>query len=556
MVHEGRGTTRVLPRARVCWYEHVPAPTRTRTSRWSLARQLLVLQLAVLLVLVGGGITIAYLDAGHTTTDRARDQSLAVAHAIADSPSVTRAVSTPDPTAVLQPYAVRVQTDAEVDFVTIMTPQGIRYTHPNPALIGQPFLGHIAAAQQGGVVTETYTGSLGPSVRAVVPVFDANHRVVALVAVGITIAAISAELRDRVWPLAGVAAAVLLVGACGGWLVSARLKRQTRGIAPGELSNLFEYHEAVLHSVREGVLLVGRDGRVGLCNDGARTLLGLTADPVGQPLVELGLPPELVAAFVSAETRTEELHLTDTRVLVVSTTVVRSGGRAQGTVVILRDHTELQTLTGELTTARSLAEALRSQAHEAANRLHTVVSLVELGRPEDAVEFATAELVLAQELTDRVMSAVSEPVLAALLLGKAAEASERGVEFTITPDTVIEDLGPEIVGRDLVTILGNLVDNGIDAAARGASGRPAVVVTARTDEDGLLLRVADNGPGVPEEAVEDMFRRGWSTKAGEGHGLGLALVVQAVRRYGGGVDVGRDGGAVFTVRLPRQEALR
>ncbi|MEV0067359.1 MULTISPECIES: sensor histidine kinase [unclassified Amycolatopsis] len=534
----------------------MPAPTRTRTSRWSLARQLLVLQLAVLLVLVGGGITIAYLDAGHTTTDRARDQSLAVAHAIADSPSVTRAVSTPDPTAVLQPYAVRVQTDAEVDFVTIMTPQGIRYTHPNPALIGQPFLGHIAAAQQGGVVTETYTGSLGPSVRAVVPVFDANHRVVALVAVGITIAAISAELRDRVWPLAGVAAAVLLVGACGGWLVSARLKRQTRGIAPGELSNLFEYHEAVLHSVREGVLLVGRDGRVGLCNDGARTLLGLTADPVGQPLVELGLPPELVAAFVSAETRTEELHLTDTRVLVVSTTVVRSGGRAQGTVVILRDHTELQTLTGELTTARSLAEALRSQAHEAANRLHTVVSLVELGRPEDAVEFATAELVLAQELTDRVMSAVSEPVLAALLLGKAAEASERGVEFTITPDTVIEDLGPEIVGRDLVTILGNLVDNGIDAAARGASGRPAVVVTARTDEDGLLLRVADNGPGVPEEAVEDMFRRGWSTKAGEGHGLGLALVVQAVRRYGGGVDVGRDGGAVFTVRLPRQEALR
>ncbi|MFI5615342.1 ATP-binding protein [Amycolatopsis sp. NPDC051903] len=534
----------------------MPAPPRTRSSRWSLARQLLVLQLAVLLVLVAGGLTIAYLDARRTVTDRAREQSLAVAHAIADAPGVVHAVSTPDPSAMLEPYALQVQADADVDFVTIMTPRGIRYTHPNPALIGQPFLGHIGAAQRGGLVTETYTGSLGPSVRAVVPVFDANHRVVALVAVGITIAAISAELRDRVWPLAGVAGAVLLVGACGGWLVSARLKRQTRGIAPGELSNLFEYHEAVLHSVREGVLLVGRDGRVGLCNDGARALLGLTGDPVGRPLAELGLPEELVAAFVSAETRTEELHLTDARVLVVSTTVVRSGGRAQGTVVILRDHTELQALTGELTTARSLAEALRSQAHEAANRLHTVVSLVELGRPEDAVEFATAELALAQELTDRVMSAVSEPVLAALLLGKAAEANERGVEFTITPDTVIEDLGVALAGRDLVTILGNLIDNGIDAAVRGASGRPGVVVTAFTDEAGLLLRVADNGPGVPEEAVEDMFRRGWSTKAAEGHGLGLALVVQAVRRYSGSVEVGRDAGAVFTVRLPRQEALR
>ncbi|HWD05594.1 MAG TPA: sensor histidine kinase [Amycolatopsis sp.] len=538
----------------MCWYGRVPAPSRTRSSRWSLARQLLVLQLAVLLVLVAGGITIAYLDAGRTVTDRARDQSLSVAYAIADAPSVVHAVSTPDPSASLQLYAEQVRADARVDFVTIMTPQGIRYTHPNPKLIGQPFLGHITAAQHGGVITEVYTGSLGPSVRAVVPVFDAGHRVVALVSVGITIAAISAELRDRVWPLAGVAAAVLLVGACGGWLVSARLKRQTRGIAPGELSNLFQYHEAVLHSVREGVLLVGGDGRVGLCNDGARALLGLSGDPAGRPLAELGLPHELVAAFTSDETRTEELHLTDTRVLVVSTTVVRSGGRAQGTVVILRDHTELQALTGELTTARSLAEALRSQAHEAANRLHTVVSLVELGRPEDAVDFATAELALAQELTDRVMSAVSEPVLAALLLGKAAEASERGVEFTITPDTMIEDLA--VAGRDLVTVLGNLVDNGIDAAVRGASGRPGVVVTARSDESGLLLRVADNGPGVPEEAVGDMFRRGWSTKAAEGHGLGLALVAQAVRRYGGSVDVATDGGAVFTVRLPRQEALR
>ncbi|WP_091617032.1 sensor histidine kinase [Amycolatopsis saalfeldensis] len=544
----------------------MPTTSRTRSSRWSLARQLLVLQLAVILVLVAGGITIAYFDSRRTTNDRASQQSLSVARAIADAPDVARAVSTPDPSATLQPFAARVLADTAVDFVTIMSPAGIRYTHPNPALIGQPFLGHIEAAQQGGVVTETYTGSLGPSVRAVVPVFDARHRVVALVAVGITIAAISAELRDRLWPLVGVAAAVLLVGACGGWLVSARLRRQTRGIAPGELSNLFEYHEAVLHSVREGVLLVDHEGRVGLCNDGARTLLGFHADPVGLPLDELGLPPELAAAFTATETgpseparteptQAEQLHVTDSRVLVVSTTTVRSGGRAQGTVVLLRDHTELQTLTGELTTARSLAEALRSQAHEAANRLHTVVSLVEIGRPEDAVEFATAELALAQELTDRVMGSIAEPVLAALLLGKAAEASERGVEFTITPDTVIEeDLA--ITGRDLVTILGNLVDNGIDAAVRGAGGRPAVVVTARSEDGGLFLRVADNGPGVPEEAVGDMFRRGWSTKAAEGHGLGLALVGQAVRRYGGSVDVGRDGGAVFTVRLPKQEAPR
>ncbi len=528
----------------MCWYGHVSSSSR---FRWSLARQLLVLQLAVLLVLVGAGIAFAYADANRAVNDRAREQSKSVASAVADAPTVAMAVASPDPSAVLEPFSVKVQLDTGVDFITIMSPAGIRYTHPTPALIGQPYLGHIDLAQRGQPQTETYTGSLGPSVRTVVPVID-RGRVVALVAAGITVVAISAELRERLWPLFGVAGTVLLVGAVGGWLISARLRRQTRGVAPDELSNLFEYHEAVLHSVREGVLLVGRDGRIRLCNDGARALLGLSADPAGRSLGGLGLTPELETALSSTETQPEELHLTDARVLLVSTTAVRAAGRAQGTVAVLRDHTELQALTGELTTARGLAEALRSQAHEAANRLHTVVSLVEIGRPDQAVEFATAELALAQELTDRVVGAVAEPVLAALLLGKAAEASERGVELTITPDTEIDDAGLGVSARDLVTILGNLIDNGIDASTQG-DGHPAVVVTARSDVDGLLLRVADSGPGVPEGV--DVFRRGWSTKAGEGRGLGLALVGQAVRRYGGSVSIEHEDGAVFTVRLPK-----
>jgi sensor histidine kinase regulating citrate/malate metabolism len=528
----------------------VPSTTRNRTRRGSLARQLLILQLVVLFVLVVAGLAFAYLDSVRATEDRARDQVTAVAEAVADAPGVLAALSTSEPSWTLQPFAQSVRADTGVDFVTIMDPAGIRFTHPNPELIGQPFIGNIGEAQRGGKVVETYAGSLGPSERAVVPVLDTRGQVVALVSVGITVEAIDAELRERLWPLIGVAVAVLVVGGIGSYLVSARLRRQTRGIAPEELSNLFEYHEAVLHSMREGLLLVGGDGRVVLCNDGARALLGVDGDPVGRELSALDIPEDLVEAFTSGEERTDELHLTEARVLVVSTAPVRSRGEAMGTVVILRDHTELQALTGELTTVRGLAEALRSQAHEAANRLHTVVSLVEIGRPEQAVEFATEELALAQELTDRVVGAVAEPVLAALLLGKAAEASERGVEFTITPDTVMEDSDTGVPPRDLVTILGNLIDNGIDAAVGNAAngGRPGVEVTVRSGADELLLRVADTGPGVDD--VEDVFRRGWSTKPEDGHGLGLALVGQAVRRHSGTIDVGRDEGAVFTVRLP------
>ncbi|MFE9106145.1 sensor histidine kinase [Actinomadura geliboluensis] len=518
---------------------------------WSVARQLLVLQAAIVGLLVAAGAVLAYWDAGRAADDAAEQTVTAVAASIADARNVREALAARDPSASLQPYAERVRRDTGVDFVTIMTPDGIRYTHPNPSRIGGHFVGNTAPAVAGRTFTETYTGTLGPSVRSVAPVFDDRHRVVALVAVGITVRVISAELRQRLLALGAVAGVVLAAGMAGSYLVSARLRRQTRGTAPGELREMFEYYEAILHAVREGLLILDRSGRVVLCNDAARELLDLREHPRGRPVADLGLPDELVATLESPKPRSDEIHVGDTRVLVVNTSPVRSRDKAMGNVVTFRDHTELQSLTGELDTVRGFAESLRSQAHEAANRLHTVVSLVELGRPDQAVAFATAELATAQRLTDRVVGSVTEPVLAALLLGKSTEAAERGVELVISEDTAIEGT---VEARDLVTILGNLIDNAVDAAIENASVRPPrVTVSAREDAGTLLLEVSDSGPGVDPAAVPEMFRRGWTTKSSGGpvgHGLGLALVGQAVRRHGGDVRVGRDAGAVFTVRLP------
>jgi two-component system, CitB family, sensor kinase len=538
----------------------------------SLARQLLVLQLVGVLVLVGVGALLAYLGAVQAAHDQARDKVVAVAESIADAPDLRTALVAPRPSDILQPYAEQVRADTDVDFVTIMNPAGIRYTHPNQSLIGQRFVGNTAEALRGRVLTETYTGTLGPSVRAVVPVFGPDRAVLALVSAGITVSAISAELTRRLIPVALVAFAVALVGVGGSVLISGRLRRQTRGLAPDELSRVFASYEATLHAVREGLILVGADGRIALCNDGARALLGLPEEPVGRSVESLGLPPALSEALCSPASRTDEIHVTDTRVLVLNTAPVHADRSAPANVVTLRDHTDLQRLTGELNTSRGLANSLHAQAHEAANRLHTVVSLVEMGRPEEAVRFATEELDLAQRLTDQVVGAVREPVLAALLLGKAAEAAERGVELRLTPDSELDESG-EVDPRGVVTILGNLVDNAIDAAILGAArARPRVIVTVRSDPDadGLVLRVLDSGPGVAEPDRDAVFRRGWSSKpaAGQmGRGLGLALVGQEARRLGGTVELGGgpgdgpgDGpgagvsGAMFTVRLPLRHA--
>ncbi|MDQ0907539.1 two-component system CitB family sensor kinase [Streptomyces canus] len=530
----------------------------------SLAAQLFAMQAVLIAVVVAGYALFTYVSDRGQAEDAARVQARAVARAVADSPSVREAIGTPKPTAELQPYALRVMADTEVDFVTIMSPQGIRWTHPDQDQIGKHFLGNTERALKGETFTETYTGTLGASVRAVTPVKNDSGKVIGLVSAGIQVEKISERVQGQLTALLAVAGGALALGAIGTYVVNARLRRHTHGMNAAELSRMHDYHQAALHAVREGLLMLDGQYRVALINDGGRELLGVSPQDrvIGRSVADLGLPAPLTGALLSSEPRHDEVHLTSSRVLVVNTSPV-SGGEQRGTVVTLRDVTELQSLMGELDSERGFTQALRSQAHEAANRLHTVVSLIELGRAEQAVDFATAELELAQALTDQVVAAVSEPVLAALLLGKTAQANERGVELVVSEDSRLDDgLLPEsLPARDLVTILGNLIDNAVDAAQGSVRARVTVTAytagtggTADTAGRGLVLRVSDTGAGVDPAHTEAVFRRGFSTKpAGPGgRGLGLALVRQAVNRCKGTLTVAEaeGGGAEFEVRLP------
>ncbi|GAA3286828.1 sensor histidine kinase [Dactylosporangium vinaceum] len=507
--------------------------------RWSLAQQLLGLQLTVITVLVTGTLAGAYVQADRASLDAARQKVLGIAWTVADSPSVRDGLAAPDPTAVLQPLADRLNRDAETDFVVVMTTGGIRYTHPDPRQIGGHFLGNIDDAVAGRSLTETYTGTLGASMRAVVPVRD-GERVVGLVSVGIRLTSVAQQVRARIPSLLVTAALALLLAGAGSWLVSRWVRRQTHDLGPAQLARMYEFYDAVLHAVREGLLLLDRQGRLLLANDEARRLLGLDESALGRPIGAEGL----LGVLAEGVPRTDEIHLAGDRVLVVN-----QAPAGAGMVVTLRDHTDLQALTGELDSVRGFTESLRAQAHEAANRLHTVLSLIELGRTAEAIEFAGAELAVAQRLTDRVVGAVREPVLAALLLGKAAQAAERGVELEVAPDAEVPEAA--LPPGDLVTIVGNLLDNAIDAAVAAPPPR-RVSFSAVRHGGSLTLRVTDSGPGLDPADVSRAFERGWSTKgaahatAPTGRGLGLALVGQAVHRHGGDIEV---DGSAFTVRV-------
>ncbi len=519
----------------------------------SVARQILLWQVVVVCVLVLGGVAAAWFDARADATASARQRALDLAVAVADSPTVREAVRTTDPSTVLQPFAEQVRRDSGTDFVVIMSRDGIRYSHPDPANIGKRFLGSITQAQAGRTYSEEYVGTLGPSVRAVVPVRAGagDDDVVALVSVGIRTAKQRDEVVDALPRILGAAALAALVGILGAWLIHRRLRRQTHGLGEQEITRMYEYYDAVLRAVREGLVLVDSGGRVSLVNQEAERLLDVEASrAVGRDVAELGLEPTLTDAVRSGGPLSDVVVALADRVLIVNAARARWEGRDVGTVLTVRDRTELQGVTAELDTVRSLADSLRSQSHETANRLHTMVSLVEMGRTQEAVEFATHEMRLAQGLTDQMVAAVEEPVVSALLLGKSAQAHERGVRLDVDPGSVVTGLplGP----HDAVTVLGNLLDNAIDAAQGTADATVAVHLHA--GDTHLDVVVEDSGPGIPEDARDQVFERGWSTKVDDrlhGRGLGLALVGQVVRRHGGSVRVGSGalGGAMVEVEI-------
>jgi two-component system, CitB family, sensor kinase len=514
---------------------------------------------------LGGTISVRIDQKQARTTDfnHARSETLALAETIAAAPGTAAAVRGSDPSTQLQPIASSIQQSTSVGFVVIMSPAGIRYTHPNPDEIGKHYIGDTAQALAGHPFSEVYTGTLGPSVRSVAPIYGADGRtIVGLVSVGITLEQVS-TLAGHTLPLilAIALGAVALVG-LGSWALSRRLSKQTLGLGPQEITRLYEHHDAVLHAMHEGRLVLDRRRRVLLANDEALRLLDLSGSGEqvdGRNIADLGLDPALTALLGSGRDAHDETHLAGPRVLAVNQSKAVRDGRDLGTVVTLRDHTELRALAGELDSARAFADALSASAHEAANRLHTVVTLIELDRPGDAVRFATTELAASQGLIDRLLGAVGDEAVAALLLGKISQAAERGVEISISEDTAAPEL--TVPNRDLITILGNLIDNAVDAAAAGeAPHRVAVGLRSRGPtngeiDDGLRIQVADSGRGIEAEHTEEIFTRGWSTKNEAGHGIGLALVRRSVDRNGGEITVSRDpvlGGAVITVHLPNR----
>ncbi|MBQ0878753.1 SpoIIE family protein phosphatase [Streptomyces sp. RT42] len=370
------------------------AALRSALSGRSVAAQVFALNVFIVLLLVVAAAVALVLQVRHDSEVEARNRSVAVASTFANSPGIREALRSPDPTAVLQPRAEATRRATGVDFVVVMNTDGIRYTHPKPDRIGKEFVGDIAPALAGETVTEEIEGTIGPLVQAVVPVETPDGEVVGLVSAGITTENVGGA-ADRQLPLVLIVAGVGLVLATAGTaLVSRRLLRQTHGLGPHEMTRMYEHHDAVLHSVREGVLIVGPEGRLLLANDEAQRLLDLPEDAEGRQVRDLRLPEDTAELLSSGRVATDEVHLVKDRLLAVNQRPTDVRGGPAGSVATLRDSTELRALSGRAESARERLDILYAAGVGIGTSLdvtRTAEELAELAVPRFA-DFVSVDL--------------------------------------------------------------------------------------------------------------------------------------------------------------------
>jgi two-component system CitB family sensor kinase len=509
---------------------------------------------------MAAGFAVVQWNLNRQLDDQYEQRSLAVAQSLASQPGLQQAVRTGGaggigPHGAVQSMAMAAMHSTAAKFVVVTNAKGIRLSHPNSRLIGTPVwypdkdLPSSETFRTGQDWMGIEHGTLGVEAVGKAPIFG-HGKLIGEVSVGFLTATVAGDVARMLVDLAVYFLAVLALGVLAALGLSRRLKRQTFGLELREIAALLQEREAMLHGIREGVLGYDKNERIVLANDFARQLLDLLPEFVGRPLRHV-LPPGRLADVVTGEIEGSDLLvLHGDRVLVANRMPIRQGHRHLGWVVTFQDRTESEALKRQLDDAIGLTETLRAQSHEFANRLHTLVGLVELGRNDEAIQFVTDVSAARADLTERLQADIGDAKLVAMILGKVSLADERDVRLRVMDDSHVG--APISNVSQVLTVAGNLIDNAIDAAAQ-APGPRWVELTIVAVEHDLLVRVRDSGRGVPHDMREAVFMDGVTTKTsttGARRGLGLALVRKVVEGRGGMISVGHDGGAVFTAVLP------
>jgi len=506
-----------------------------------------------LLVLLVSLISVLFADISRSSLkEQIGRRVLEVAETVALDPDIREGITAADRIRVqVRAEAIRAATGAE--YVVVGDRNGIRMAHPDAEKVGLPFVGGDLgpALKQGKSYTSEAVGTLGPSLRGIVPVRSTDGAIIGFVAVGRLLSSIDETVWSQQKTIYGYVAIVLIFGVFGAVTIARGLKQAIFGLEPHEIAALYRERSAIIGTIREGVIASDAGGRLTLVNQAACRYLGEADDKAlrGRPLAEISPDGPLACTLAEGAPvfdREIELH---GRTMVVNASPLAGGGA----VASFRPKDELDVLTRKVSHLEEYSEILRAQTHEYSNKLYTIAGLIQIGAHQEALELVMTEVSGYQELIQTLAAAVPDPVVAGLILGKFNRARELKVRLQFDPDSSLRDLPAQLEREPLVTILGNLLDNAFEAVREVAGQREVRLFLTDLGPE-LILEVEDSGPGIAPEVANSLFGKGVSTRNGLGRGMGLHLVEQALQRLGGQISVGEGdlGGALFVVSIPKQ----
>ena len=456
----------------------------------------------------------------------------------------------------IQLYAESVRKATGARFVVVGDHEGRRYSHPVPERIGKLMVGgdNPRALERGEAYVSKAVGTLGPSMRGKVPIFANSGKVIGVVSVGYlqeTVESVTEGYLQRVllWVFG-----LFLFGGIGTWLIARNVKQSIFGLEPVEIARLFRERNAILDSIREGVVAINDKGQVTMLDHEAAKILKIPPESGIGTSIESILPQtRMLEVLKSGEEQFDQEMIIGGIEVIVNRVPIWQNGRVAGVVSSFRRKDEIDRMAQELTQIQEYSEVLRTQTHEYSNKLHTLAGLIQLGSHQEALDFIGRETSGYQELLGTLAITVPEPLLSAIILGKYNRAQELRINFQLDPESRMIDIPKKINREKIVTILGNLLENALEAAQENTSGKRTVQLSMTDFGNDLIFEVEDSGSGIEDESVDLSLQHGFTTKSGTGRGIGLSLVHENLKFLGGHLTVVHSslGGMRFTIYIPK-----
>lgn len=508
-----------------------------------------------IILLIGAFLSFFVTD---TLETQIGERALGIAKSIAVIPEISAAFESEDPSAIIQPIVQKIQAETDAEFIVVGNEKEIRYAHPNPERIGHKMIGedNDRALIDGESYTSKSIGSLGSSLRAKSPVY-LDDEIVGVVSVGFLVDSIESiiwEYSREIWLVLLAISTAAIIGAV---LIANYIKKVLFGLEPEEISHLLFQKETILHSIHEGIIAVNKEGHITMVNSAAMKLLTgseqLADEWIGKPIQESFPNSDLPHVLEHRESVFDQERLLSNHIVYVNSVPIFYENELLGAVATFRNKTEIENLTKKLAHIQQYANALRSQTHEFANKLYTIMGLTQLNKKTEVLDFIRNETSIQQQWTDTLLDTIDDPYVSGLLVGKLSQASELQITVSIAPDSELHSTLSELNRQALLTAIGNLLDNAFDAVFDEHAASKQIAISFTDIGQQIVFEIDDAGPGINHASFEKLTSFNFSTKDGTGRGYGLALTKKAIDAANGqlSIEPSELGGTYFVVSLPK-----